>query len=293
MPVTLPGATVPTNTEYVNYKASQATINVEQDRRLGLIEGRLSALEALVPPVVTPPIVPPIIPPVVPPVVGTWPHQPAGFRTLTDQPWLGVQSLGWQYLRRGASKDAIILTDTTAPLSPPTALRIIFTPDMGSDQEPGVHWLPMNTREVYWAYSLRISPGWHASPAGACKMTYCMAPNSNLWTALNHPPGLVGPPFHAVARTEWLGRYWLPQTPTPITPGAWFFYEWYTKLASSASATDGILRWWVNGQLNGDYTNVPGTPASGFGEFQIAPTVQQPPPVEQYMDVDHMYVSTP
>ena len=123
-------------------------------------------------------------------------------------------------------------------------------------------------------------------------MTYCMAPSSNLWTALNHPPSGVGPPFQAVARTEWLGRYYLPQTPTPINPGDWMFYEWYVKLASPG-ATDGVLRWWVNGNLNGDYTDVPGTPASGFGEFQIAPTVQQAPPTEQYMDVDHISVSAP
>lgn len=62
MPVILPGATVPTNTEFVNYKATQATINVEQDRRLGLLEAAVLAL--------TPPVVPPIVPPVVvPPMV--------------------------------------------------------------------------------------------------------------------------------------------------------------------------------------------------------------------------------
>lgn len=234
-----------------------------------------------------------VVTPPPPPVVGRWPHQPTGFRTLTDQPWLAVQSLGWQYIKRAGSKVAVILTDPSAPLSPPTALRIIFTPDMGSDNDPGANFFPLsNVRELYWAYALRISSNWHASPAGACKMTYCMAPNSNLWTALNHPPGQIGPPFHAVARTEWLARYWLPQTPTPIQPGVWNIYEWYTKLASPG-ASDGVLRWWVNGQLNGDYTNVPSTPASGFGEFQFAPTVQQAPPSEQYMDIDHTIVQVP
>lgn len=282
-------ATVPLNTEFLALKAAQAQVNAIQDANIADLDRRLALLEH--PPVVVPPIVVP--PPVLPPVVGTWPHQPAGFRTITDQPWLAVQSLGWQYLRRTASKDSTILTEAGLPISAPTALRIIFTPDMVANTEPGVHWIPLSTREVYWAYGLRISPNWHASPAGACKMTYCMAPGSNLWTCLNHPPGQVGPPFYAVARTEWIPRYYEPQTPTPIQPGVWMFYEWYTKLASSPGASDGVLRWWVNGALNGDYTNVPGTPASGFGEFQIAPTVQQPPPVEQYMDCDHMYVSVP
>lgn len=222
-------------------------------------------------------------------------NEPANFHVLTDQPWAFLRSLGWDYLQRAASKPSFITTDVTAPKSPPNILRIVFTPGMSSDSEPGVHFIPLGSkREVYWRYYLRISSGWHASPAGACKMTYCMAPSSNLWTALNHPPGQIGPPFQAVARAEWLGRYYIPNKPwTPINPGEWVFYEWYVKLASSQSATDGILRCWVNGKLNSEYLDVPGTPASSFGEFQIAPTVQQAPTVEQYMDVDHIYVSTP
>ena len=56
-------------------------------------------------------------------------------------------------------------------------------------------------------------------------------------------------------------------------------------------ANDGIIRWWVNGVLNGDYRNVPYPAIRGFVEFQHAPTLQNPPPAEQYMYIDHTHVS--
>jgi hypothetical protein len=53
---------------------------------------------------------------------------------------------------------------------------------------------------------------------------------------------------------------------------------------------DGIIRFWIDGVLNGNYTDVQ-YPASSFIEFQYAPTLQTPPPAEQYMYVDHTKIS--
>lgn len=43
---------------------------------------------------------------------------------------------------------------------------------------------------------------------------------------------------------------------TPIFPGNWYTIEAYVKASSCNTCKDGIVRWWVNGVLNGDYTNV-------------------------------------
>lgn len=295
-------ATVPTKVEFDALAAkvallqnNVAALGIQHNNLVSEVladEGRIAALEVTPPPIV-------ILPP--PPVpLPTSSNVPAGFTRLTDQPWDSIISLGWNYLRRAASKDSIIINDPTGPQSPPNALRLIFTPDMGTDNEPGVHWHPLGlVRELFWDYRIRISAGWHASPAGATKMTYCMASSSNLWTGLLHPnvypetdgAPTFGPPYKVGIRTEWIPRYYFPNHPwTPVNPGEWAHIECYAKLGS---AGDGILRWWVNGNLNGEYLDVPNTPAAGFSEFQIAPTVQQPPPIEQYMDFDHMTVWVP
>ncbi len=91
-------------------------------------------------------------------------------------------------------------------------------------------------------------------------------------------------------------KIWLPNVATTfVNPGEWhrveFYYRWETTPGVSR---DGIIRWWVDDQLNGDYSDVHYPPASrsGFKEFQFAPTVQLAGPVERYMYIDHTYLST-
>ena len=49
-------------------------------------------------------------------------------------------------------------------------------------------------------------------------------------------------------------------------------------------AADGVIRWWVDGVLNGNHFDVRFPPAGqGFQQFEFAPTVQIPAPAEQYM----------
>jgi len=96
--------------------------------------------------------------------------------------------------------------------------------------------------------------------------------------------------------TEWTPygqKIWDPNvTLTPITYGRWYRIEWYMRWESLPGASDGVIRWWVNGTLNGDYRSVR-FPIGGFSQFEFAPTLQKPPPEEQYMYVSHTYVSVP
>jgi hypothetical protein len=228
----------------------------------------------------------------------SWPNKPAGFVTLNDQPWNQVVGNGWNYLRRTASKDATIATDATAPLSPANALRMIFTTDMPANTEPGVHWMSLpGVREVYTGWWIKMSPNWSCSPAGCGKMTFLFASGgANVYTTILNPDSGLGPPFRVGMRPQW-GGYdlnFLPNvTTTWIQPGEWrrieFYFKWETTPGVSG---DGIFRWWVDGVLNGNYTNIR-YPADSFIEFQYAPTLQNPPPAEQYMYVDHTLVARP
>jgi hypothetical protein len=79
---------------------------------------------------------------------------------------------------------------------------------------------------------------------------------------------------------------------TPINAGEWhrieFYYKWETTPGVSG---DGIIRWWVDGALNGDHTTVRYPTQRGFLEFQYAPTIETAPPAEQHMYIDHTRVS--
>jgi hypothetical protein len=77
-----------------------------------------------------------------------------------------------------------------------------------------------------------------------------------------------------------------------VNPGEWHRVEFHYKYETSPGAGDGILRWSVNGVLNGNYHNVR-YPACCFQQFEFAPTLQRPPPAEQYMYIDHTYINVP
>jgi len=223
-------------------------------------------------------------------------HEPQGMVPLNDQPWNGVSTNGWGYLRRTSAKDDDIASDATAPVSPPQVLRIVFTPSMQRDSEPSVHWIVLpRSREVFTTWWMKLSPNWTPSPAGAAKMTFLQAwpdGQGQVYAALLDSRA----PHRMAVNTEWAPygqKVWESNVTTSrISYDRWYGFAWYAKWESAPGAGDGILRWWVDGVLNGDHTNVIFPSGSGgFQQFEFAPTVQVPAPAEQYMYIDHTHVS--
>jgi uncharacterized protein YjdB len=240
------------------------------------------------------------------PPAGAWPNEPAGFTPYNDQPWNQLTGNGWQYLRRSSSQDASIMLDASAPRSPSNLLRIVYSAGCCADAEPSVHWLGLpNPREVYTAWWMKLSSNWIPNPAGGGKITFLWASpdgNGQVYTNLYHPcafpetcsPEQQGAPYKIGANTEWAPygqKIWYPNvTTTWVYPGEWHLIEFYYK---TGTAGNGIIRWWVDGVLNGDHRNVTYPNANGFHQFEFGPTVQYAGPQDRYMYIDHVYVSTP
>jgi len=218
---------------------------------------------------------------------------PAGLTRVVDQPWDAVIGNGWNYLRRTSSKDATIVVDPTAPLSPPHVLRIVFTPDMRRDTEPGVNWtrLRQASGEVLITWAMKLSRNWSTSPAGGGKIAFLWPPDGEGQVYINI--GGSAPPHRINVNTEWAPygqRVWEPNvTTTPINYDRWYQIEWYARWATSSSAEDGVVRWSVNGVVNGEHRNVR-FPACCFQQFEFAPTRQNPPRSEEYLYIDHTSV---
>lgn len=79
-----------------------------------------------------------------------------------------------------------------------------------------------------------------------------------------------------------------------LTRGVWYKLQAYMKKSTNATSQDGILRWWINGVLVGNYTNVnyPG----GFNEWLWSETWDGTPNftvnVQWEHWLDHVYIST-
>jgi len=230
-------------------------------------------------------------------------NEPAGFRMLNDQPWNTLTGNGWNYLRRTSSVDASIVTDALAPVSPSNVLRIAYSAGCCSDAEPSVHWMSVpGVTEIYTSWSMKLSPNWIPNPAGGGKITFLWTNGvGQVYTNLYHQAGTAetgwtqGPPYRIGLNTEWSPygqKIWLPNVATTgINPGEWHKIEVYYRWGTSGN---GVIRWWVDGVLNGDYSNV-SFPTSGtnFSQFEFAPTVQFAGSQDRYMYVDHTHVSIP
>jgi hypothetical protein len=216
---------------------------------------------------------------------------------FNEQRWISMTGNGWNYLRRTGSKDDDIVQDPASPFLPPTMLRIIFTRDMQHDSEPGVHWLALpNMKEVSTDWWMKLSRNWVPSPAGACKITFLHAAPDGQGQVYSALFG-ASEPHHISINTEWRPygqRIWEPNmAPTPIFYDRWYHVQWYVRWPTAAGAGDGIIRWSVDGTVNGDYANVMFPVAgTGFHQFEFAPTLQNPPPAEQYMYIGPTFVTT-
>jgi hypothetical protein len=215
----------------------------------------------------------------------------------SDQFWVAPTGKGWSYLRRAGSKDDKVVTDATPPFAEKAVLQIVFTPDMRPDTEPGVHWISLpRVGEVHAEWWIKLSPNWTSSPAGGGKMTF-------LWAAPDGQgqvyTGLFGArePHHVAVNTEWMPygqQIWEPNVKkTPIYYNRWYRIGWHVKWPTKPGGHDGLLRWWVDGTLDGSYTSVRFPMRGvGFHQFEFAPTLQNPPPVEQYMYIGPTRIRT-
>ena len=211
---------------------------------------------------------------------------------LNDQPWNDIVGNSWDYLRRESAFDSDVVFDPSAPVSPPSVIRLAYTPDMPRDTEPGVHWMPLpQLREIYAEWWIKLSDNWTTSPIGASKMTFFW-PAEGEGQAFTHLGGSAGS-HHVQINTEWAPygqHFWEPNVSTTrIVYGRWHHVAVYAKWSSRQGLPDGIFQWWVDGALNGDHRNVH-FPRCCFEQFEFAPTRQFPPDKVEYMFIDHTSV---
>jgi hypothetical protein len=132
---------------------------------------------------------------------------------------------------------------------------------------------PAGVREFYASIAFRPDPNWHVMHAG-----------SNMGTKLFHIWNGDGHRFvNYILTTEgsevgaegWLQpNQGITRADDAIPAGEWAVIEMRWRLNDPGQA-NGVVRWWVNGHLIGDYTNVEplsGDGSENFSQFVISGT---------------------
>lgn len=248
-------ATVPTKVEFdalaklvTTLTSQQATLAGQQAltaAELVTAEGRISALEAVPPPIVIPP------PVVLPPPVGGF-HEPAGLTLIDATDWTADVGPWWRNFNT-ADKPITTLVVPDGPNGVPSpVLQIGYKAGMagGGGTELG-RWIQPGVQELYWRYRVRVNSTWQGHSSGINKMVYINdAGTSGAWAAIWYVMyGSGGNPlgFYAYNQSgQDIG--WIGTQQTPIFPrGVWHLVEIH-----QVQGQPGRVRVWIDDALRLD-----------------------------------------
>ena len=225
---------------------------------------------------------------------GPWPNEPAGFTVISDQPWNDLTSGGWS-LQFGVLP--LIVPDLTAPLSPPNVLQITYPAGFASGSAPStmVHDVP-GSKQFYVGLWWKASNPWQGNDANTNKIEYVFTNGNGSIVLEMYGPPPAGPfelrvfPTFSTSSGVWL----FPNVNhIPITLGQWHRIEWLLVYNTTTNPANGIVRWWLDGQLIGDYSNV-SYPTEGLYQYKVAPVwggVGGPKTETDYFWYDHIHLS--
>lgn len=221
---------------------------------------------------------------------GSWPHEPPQFTLISDYGFddpidvtadeLPLGNSGW-YVQRNPVGNGSQVSDATGPLSPPSTYQVLYPTGFLSGLTPSTlqYYLIPGRRELYWGIWWKPSDPFQSDASGVNKIAF-------LWTQTvsNNTTDLL---YFDLSPNPWrirgmndliagagpsAGQRLEPNIDTTeVTLGQWHRIEIYAKY-STGPAANGVLKWWVDGRLNGWYRDLKMPPDSGFRYLQIAPT---------------------
>ena len=199
-----------------------------------------------------------------------WSNEPAGLTALTDRAWNNLSGGGWN---RRASTDDRIVDDTTAP-APAKALEYVFPAGFAGGTAPATHYYALGARrELFVGLEWKVNQPWQGHQSLVNKIQFVYTPTSDIAMVMYGPKN---GPFELRVMPQWRENEsaWLVPNANRIGPdvGRWHRLEWYLKYESAYGAADGVVRWWLDGSLVGDYANVRYPSDAGLSEYQISPT---------------------
>jgi hypothetical protein len=244
-------------------------------------------------------------------------HEPPGFTEFTERPFSALVEDGWLEPRlladAGATPILTILSDQTAPKSPPNVLSILYPPGLAGGDSPFAQEKDISGSytQFYGCIWIKLSSDFVGNGSGVNKILY-------VWT--NDPP-YGQPAIYLSAQAVGSSMGFQPQIRTqdaisqdkaPNVAGqtgytflrdTWVRWEWLLILNSpgsvdvDAQVANGVIRVWMNGVQTHEYDNVEfSTNASQrvWTELQIAPywggtggAIE----TDQYLYIDHLYAS--
>ncbi|MGE5802363.1 MAG: heparin lyase I family protein [Gemmatimonadota bacterium] len=193
---------------------------------------------------------------------GVWPHEPAGFTTVSDGIPGAAGDNGWKCDGDGVS----LVSD-----------QLVFTyrPGFRSGYAPGIAYLDVATPtpETYFGFWWKPSRPWQTHPSGVNKIALLFPSTSGggtIYIMMFYDGGQYTIQVETTFDSD--TRRLEPNiTATPVALGEWHQIEWYVRYSSNPASRDGVVRWWLDGVQQGEYTDLQMPPDLGFTQYTIRP----------------------
>lgn len=230
-----------------------------------------------------------------------WTNEPVGSTTILDCPFNSVSGCGIV----DVYSSSIQATDGTAPISAPGVVKsAIYAGNSSGGMQIGIGF-PQTYRELFMGLMWRTNPEFYGRIVHD-KMFFLRGPQTNAYFGMRACPGCtsrqLGWGFNAANADNShtcadSGLWCYPNVGSPaITIGQWTKIEVYLKSSTTMTSRDGIVRWWINGVLAGNYTNVNHAPY-GLNDWTWSETwdgyVNPVPTVRWEHYIDHLHISVP
>jgi hypothetical protein len=167
----------------------------------------------------------------------------------------------------------------------------------GSAPATIIHALPV-PKEVFVSFDWKANADWqgHGSNVNKLEFIYFEGNGGDINLQMYGTPG---GPYELRTCLQFKNadtRCWLRPNVNkiPVTLGDWHKIEWLVQSNSSAGVADGVVKWWMDGVLIGNYTDVL-FPQEKMEEYKLSPTwggVGEEKNKDDYFWFDNLYLST-
>ncbi len=234
----------------------------------------------------------------------SWPNLPASYTEFRDEPFNVIPATGWtdDYASTGLMT---IAQDATAPLSPPNVLQFSYPVGFVGSQAPDTYvtdWpVPRPTR-VYAGFWWKCNASWQDNSDNINKIVFFQMENSAGGVILTsygaYPNGPYYLRFYAElpsdSRSGNYGNFTNNKSSGLMTLGQWHRIEWQLEYGTPGTPT-GIVRWWLDGALVGEYLDVTFPTTGNIEEFQLSPTwggAADTKTQQDYFWFDHVFLAS-
>jgi len=164
--------------------------------------------------------------------------------------------------------------DGTAP-RPGNVLEMRYPVGFAGSVGPASEWRPVpNLRRIFLGFWWKASNPWQGHSSNVNKILFAF-PSSGFGDIYLAMYGTPGGPYELRVLPQFPGitsRWLVPNvTQVPVTLGTWHRIEWLMEYNTTTSPANGVVKWWMDGQLLGDYRNAE-FPAAPMAEIKINPT---------------------